>query len=696
MRALTAEAHGGRTDEPPRLESHVVLRQLPTPVRHFVGREPELNRLDELLRSRDSGSKMVAVTGAAGIGKTAMVVHWAYRNIDQFPDGQLYVDLRGFHPAASMSAEEALRYVLDAFQVSPERIPATLDGQAALYRTMLTGRRMLVILDNAAGVDQLLPLLPGGSDCVVVVTSRNQLTGLVAGHGAEPLTLDVLTHAEALQLLGGYLGRERVLAEPGAASILIGRCGRLPLALAIAAAQATVRPKSLLADLTAGLAGDPERLDTLETGDPATSIRATFALSYRAQSERTRRVFRMLGLHPGLDISLSAAASLAGLSVRRLRPLLAALADTHLLAERVPGRYAFHDLLHGYAGELVRARDNDRVRITATRRLLDHYLQTACAAALLLDPYRDPIVLPPPLSGVTREELTTRQQALGWFVAEYRMLGECVGLAARHGFDTHAWQLAWTLSNLVDIRGYWRCLDAGAVHQVALAAARRIGSSAGQAHAHAGLAVSYTHQGRPDDADRHLGRALELFDDLGDSTGSAYVHFVVAWALGARDDHEAALGHCRQALDLFKSAGRQARQAQALNGLGWFHVQLGNHREGIECCLEALDLFRTLGDRTGGAATLNSLARVQHDLGSYTLAIACYEKTIDLLHELGHRYYEAETLNHLATTQRAAGRDEAAHRTWQLAHAMLDELDQQHDADQVQTSRLRTRLAPHT
>jgi tetratricopeptide (TPR) repeat protein len=638
---------------------------------------------------------IVAVTGTAGIGKTATVVHWAHRAIDRFPDGQLYVDLRGFHPVAPMPAEEALRYFLDAFQVSPERIPTSLDGQAALYRTLLAGRKMLIILDNAADVDQLLPLLPGSPGCLVAVTSRNQLTGLVAAHGAEPMRLDLLTHTEAQQLLYGYLGQERMLAEPGAASTLIEYCNRLPLALAITAARATVQPKLPLAVLASALAGDTERLDALETGDPATSIRATFALSHRAQSEGARRIFRMLGLHPGVDISLSAAASLAGLSVRRLRPLLAELTDTHLLAEHAPGRYSFHDLLRGYAGELVRARDNDHVRSTATHRLLDHYLHTAYAAALLLDPYRDPIVLPPPLSRVSREELTTREEALAWFIAEYRVLGAAVSLAADHGFDTHAWQLAWALSNLMDIRGYWRCLDALAIHEVALAAAQRIDSLTGQAHSHAGLTVAYTHQGRSEDADSHLSCALDLFGELGASAGSAYVHFVLAWVLGSRDDYDAAISHCRQALDLLQSTGHQARKAQALNGLGWFRSQLGNHREGLENCLEALDLFQTLGDRTGEAATLNSLARLHHDLGNYSLAIACYEKTIELLHELGHRYYEVETLNRLATSQRAAGRHEAASRTWGHARAMLDELDQLQNPDHVQTSQLRTKLALH-
>jgi len=338
-------------------------RQLPAAVPGFAGREPHLRQLDALAFDPDTGDApatalvITAIDGMAGVGKTALAVHWAHRVADRFPDGQLYVNLRGFDPTGTVvSAAEAIRGFLDAFQIPAQRIPVGLDAQAALYRSLLAGRRMLIVLDNARDAEHVRPLLPGTPGCLVVVTSRNQLTGLVAAEGAHPLALDVLDRAGARELLTRRLGARRVAAEPEAVNEIIDRCARLPLTLALAAARAAARPQVPLTALA-------EQLRTTTGGglaafavdDPATDVRAVFSWSYRTLTPEGARLFRVLGLHPGPDISAPAAASLAGIPVDRVDALLAELTRAHVLAEHAPGRYTFHDLLRAYATDRAHA-----------------------------------------------------------------------------------------------------------------------------------------------------------------------------------------------------------------------------------------------------------------------------------------------------------------------------------------------------
>jgi len=664
--------------------------QLPADVAGFAGRNHHLARLDQLLkRAAEQPTAVVisAIAGTAGVGKTALAVHWAHQASHQFPDGQLYVNLRGFHPTgAVMDPAEAIRGFLDAFGVPPQRIPADPELQAALYRSHLAGKRILVVLDNARDAEQVRPLLPTAGGCLALITSRNQLTGLVAVDGAVPLTLDLLPAAEARQLLTRRLGPERVAAEPDAVDQLITACARLPLALAIVAAHAATRSHLPLGALADQLRTAQDQLDTLSTGDPVTDLRAVFSPSYQQLSPAARRLFRLLGLHPGPDISLPAAASLAGIAPPRIRPLLAELTRANLLTEHTPGRYLLHDLLRAYANEQAHAHDPEPDRHAAIHRVLDHYLNTAYTGAQLLNPHRDPITLIAAQPGVNPERLTDPGQALAWFTAEHQVLLTAVRHAADTGFDTHTWQLAWTLATFLNRHGHWN--DRVATRETALAAAQRSADRPAQAWAHRRLGDALHHLGRDDDAHTHLRHALDLYRQLADHTGQAQTHLDLGSLLNRLGRHREALRHNEHGHDLFRAADHRAGQAYALNAIGWCHAVLGDHQQALTFCQQALGLHRDLDDRLGESATWDSLGYVHHHLGHHAQAITCYQHALDLFRDLGERYGEAVTLTHLGDTQDAAGDPDAAHTAWRHALDILTEL---HHPDATQ---LRAKLNP--
>jgi len=363
-----------------------VPRQLPDAPASFTGRAAELSALSAIAGEPVGLAGTVVVTaigGMAGIGKTALALHWAHQVSNRFPDGQLYAGLRGFDPSGQpATAAEAIRGMLGALGVPADQIPPDLDAQAGLYRTLLTGRRMLIMLDNARDEQQVRPLLPAAEGCLVIVTSRNRLTGLAATHAARLLTVDLLTTGEARALLAARLGRARAAAEPAAISELAELCARLPLALVIVAARAAARPVQPLAALAAELRDASRRLDGLDDRDPATSVRGVFSRSYQQLTPSAARMFRLLGVHPGPDVTAPAAASLAATPLPQASAALAELTATHLITEHSPGRYALHDLVRAYAAEQAHAEESADDLHAATGRLLDHYLHTANPSAL--------------------------------------------------------------------------------------------------------------------------------------------------------------------------------------------------------------------------------------------------------------------------------------------------------------------------
>jgi DNA-binding SARP family transcriptional activator len=672
----------------------VVPQQLPAPPAHFVGRAAELSALTSLLDRAGAGQPgpalITAIDGAAGVGKTALAVHWAHRVADRFADGQLYVNLRGYDPGQPVSASDALAGFLRALGVPAADIPAETGERAALYRSLLAGRRVLVVLDNASDTDQVRPLLLGTPTARVLVTSRNDLAGLIVADGAFPLTLDVLTDADAYRLIAARVGPARLAAEPQAARALVSLCGRLPLALAIAAARAAAHPSFPLTALAAELRDAHGRLDALSTGEPATDVRAVFSWSYDHLPDTAARMFRLLALHPGPHITAEAAASLGALAVSRAHRLLRELTRGHMLTEPAPGRYALHDLLRAYATEQASATDApDDIR-AAIGRVLDHYLHTAHAGALILKPPRPPISLPASAAGVTPERLTSYEQAMAWFAAEHHVLLASVRLAVANGFDIHAWQLPWAMGDYQIRCGHWH--EGIAAQRTAFDAAQRLGDQAGQAVALLMLGVLHGALGDAGQAQACLADSLQRYRQLGDRSGEARVHQSLGTVLDAQGRYADALRHAEQALLLFREIGDRAGQAGALNDVGWWHALLGDYGRAREFSRQALALQHELGNRLGEAIALDSVGYAEHHLGRLAEAAACYERSLGIFRALGQRYCEAATLTNLGDTRQADGDHGAARDSWQQALAILTDLHHR-QADQVR-DRLSRASAP--
>ncbi|MFE4967075.1 BTAD domain-containing putative transcriptional regulator [Streptomyces sp. NPDC056660] len=650
--------------------------QLPMGVSGFTGRGEELARLEDILAAsaeQPSAVVITAVSGTAGVGKTALAVHWARRAQQAFPDGQLYVNLHGFAPGGSAtSPAEAVRGFLDALQVPPARIPAGLEAQVGLYRSLLAGRRVLVVLDNARDAEQVRPLLPGAPGCLALITSRRSLTGLAATEGAQLLTVGMLAPEEARELLIRRLGAARVTADPDAVQEIVGRCAGLPLALAIVAARAAAQPGLPLAALAEELRRADGRLDALDGGEASSEVRAVFSWSYRALGPGPARLFRLLGLHPGPDVALPAVAALAGVPAAHARVLLSELVRGHLLTEEPTGRYAFHDLLRAYAAELVREYDGDDVRRAAAHRLFDHYLHTAHRADVLLTPRPSQAALPAAQPGVTVAELTGHRQAQAWFAAEHQVLLAAVEQAAADGFPGHTWRLASALTTYLDRHGYWRALTAA--HTTALDAARRRGDAAGQAEAHRGLGLAEDRLDRTDEARRHYLRALELFGEVGSHAGQARIHQHLSRMSEAQGRHQEALGHAQDSLSHHRAAGDRAGQSAALNHIGWILAQRGDHEEALTHCRQALDLALETGDLNGQAHIQDSLGYLHHRLGEHAEAVDRYQQALDLFHQTGDRHSEAGGLLCLGDIHDVTGRPYPARAAWAQALAITAEL----------------------
>ncbi|MEU1181134.1 BTAD domain-containing putative transcriptional regulator [Streptomyces sp. NPDC005820] len=686
--ALAAHAAPHAQDTPAALP-HVTPSQLPYDLPLFTGRRAEL---DEVLALFDAelprpGTVVIgAVGGMAGVGKTTLAVHWAHRIADRFPDGQLYVNLRGFDPSgAVLEPGEAVRGFLDALGVPPERVPRGPDAQTALYRSLLAGRRVLVVLDNARDAAHVQPLLPGSPGCLTIVTSRDELPGLVAAHGARSLTLHPFDADQTRAFLVRRLGAARVAAEPRAAGEIGALCAGLPLALACVAARAAAHPHFRLADVAAELREAHGSLDAFARADASVDVSTVFSWSTNAVSPDAARLFRLLALHPGPDVTLPAAAALAGLPERRTRRLLAELTGLHLVAEHSPARYSFHDLLRAHAGELVHEHETETERETALDRLHHHYLHTAHAADRLLAPNSDPLPPPPAPEGARPEPLADDHRALAWLTAEHAVLLAVVATAAASGRPARerlACQLAWSLEPFFDRRGHWH--DALTAQRTALDTARRLADPVLLARGLRGLARIEGRLGLHTRAVPRLEQALDLFTELGDDTGRAHTHRSLGWECDQRGDLPGALHHNQLALALFRALGDRAAQASVLNSVGWYHALLGEYRQALTHCHEALRMLQDLGDRYGQAATWDSIAYAHHHLGRHPHALLGYRNALALLRDLGVPYVEADILTRSGDTHLAMGDQGSAHEAWTQALALLRELGHP-DAEAVET-----------
>jgi len=638
-----------------------VPRQLPAAVRHFVGRTRELAMLSGYLDAEsgaEDGLVISAIAGSAGVGKTALAVHWAHQVADRFPDGQLYVNLRGYDPGAPMPAAEALAGFLRALGVPGRDIPAEADERAAQYRGLLAGRRVLVLLDNAASAEQVRPLLPASSPCVAVVTSRDALAGLVARDGARRLDLELLRPADAEELLTRLIG-ERAAADPEATARLAAQCARLPLALRVAAELAAAQPALALTELVGELADQQRRLDFLQADDdPRTAVRAVFSWSYRHLDAGAARTFRLAGLHPGPDFECYAAAALAGTGLAPAQRLLDLLTRAHLVQRTGPGRYSLHDLLGAYARELSAQAGGEDEQRAALTRLFDYYLHAAATAVDTLYPadhHRRPSV---PEPGTPSAPVTDPAAARAWLDAERASLVAVAARAAASGWAGHATRLAVTLFRYLDTGGHYT--EAVSIYSSAHQAARLTGNRGAEAEALASLGTVELRQGRYEQATGHGLLALAIFRETGDRSGEAQVLHNLGGVALLQGRWEQAADRFEQAAELCRQTGDRYGEARSLINTGIVALQRGRWQEASDHNRRALRLCRAVGDRSGEAYILNSLGIVERRKGRPDSAADYHQLALAIFRETGDRSGEAYALTGLGDVGQRADFHEQA------------------------------------
>jgi DNA-binding SARP family transcriptional activator/DNA-binding XRE family transcriptional regulator len=645
-----------------------IPRQLPPRPRWFTGRERELAALDTAVDTGAGGAVVIsALAGSGGIGKTWLALHWAHRNADRFPDGQLFVDLRGFAPDGQpLPATVAVRGFLDAFGVEASRIPQDLDAQVALYRSLIAERRMMVVLDNAADTAQVTPLLPGTSTCTVLVTSRDRLPGLIASHGARPLTVDVLSDPQAHDLLAARLGAARLAAESASVDELVAWCGGIPLALSIVAGRAEAFPDVPLAELAGQLRDAASRLGVLDEGDPAASLPAVLSWSYAALSTELAEVFGLLGSVPGPDISLPAAASLTGLPVDRAEADLRALRRVSLISEHAPGRWRMHDLVGLYATQ--RAGEDLSVEAieAALRRLVDFYLHSAHHADRLTAPSRRLQVLGPPAEGCTPETVRDNASASAWVATEMHCLTAANQLAFDRGWDLKVVQLTKTMVMF----HRWSCLlqESIAMCALGLAASLRMGDLHLQSNNHTLLGQAYRHAGQWDRSFAHLRQGLALAERIDDAAGQADITHAISALCSARGDYEGALANATRALRTYQELDESPKlQARLHNTIGWTHALLEQYDQAREFCETALRINQEHDDPDGEANVSDSLGYIAHHTGRYAEALDYYGRALAMFQALGNAYQAADAHLAVGDIHAALGDDARARSAWELA-----------------------------
>ncbi|MEJ2854107.1 MULTISPECIES: AfsR/SARP family transcriptional regulator [unclassified Saccharothrix] len=649
-----------------------VPRQLPAAPRHFTGRDAELAALTATLDAAEPGSTTVisAIAGSGGIGKTWLALHWAHRNADRFPDGQLFVDLRGFSPDGEpMHPGVALRGFLQALGVEAGRVPVDPHAQAALFRSLVTDRRMLVVADNARDADQVVPLLPGGGSCTVLVTSRSHLRGLVTGHGAHHLALDVLSDADARALLTSRLGADRV--DDPATAELVRLCGGFPLALGIVASHAQTHPGLALADLAAELRG--LGLGALDDTDPTASLPAVLSWSLDALPPDRARAFALLGTAPGADTGLPAAASLLGLPAPDAEAVLSDLEQASLLTRDAAGRYRLHDLVRRFAAGLAEDRE------PGLRRVVDFYTRTAIAADRLVYPHRasNPFGAPE----VPPSLLPDDAAAMTWFDTEHANLLAAQQTAIAHGWHESVWALAWAVTAYHQLRGHLQVrLD---VWYPALEAAAHLDDPLAGILAHRFLGSALADLPRHEDAVTHLHQALELAARHDVPTEMAHVHRTLAWTWAQSGDERTALEHATEALRLHRSLDQPVWEADALNDVGWLHSRLGDYATARDHCEAALELHRSHRNPRGVATTLDSLGYIEHRSGDHRRSIQHYQEALALRRNVDDTYECANNLDALGHPHLALGEVEQARTVWLEALELYRRQERDLDASRV-------------
>lgn len=641
-----------------------VPQQLPMAPRLFTGRRTALDRMTSLVADGTADTvKILAIGGAAGTGKTSLALWWAHQRRHDFADGQLYLDLRGFSlTGPPLTRAEAMRCLLSAFDVHPAALAADLEAQVGLYRSIVAGKRLLIVLDDARDSADIEALLPGEGSAVVLVTSRQRLGGLVAHRGAVPIALDPLDHDNSRALLALHLGEKRLAAESPAVDQLLARCAGLPLALSIVAARAASHPDFPLTLLSAEMRPPTSPLDVFNAGELTVDLRSVLSSSYHALDEDTAALGCLLGVAPGPDIGLSATAALADLPLRQARTQLDRLDEAYLVDQHVPGRYRMHDLTTVYATERVAVQLGPDHVDAALRRVVEFYLLTARLGDELLDPPMQPIPVHDVASSVTPEPLRDRADALAWFTVEHRCLLAAQQLAVARGWAEAVWQLAWSLDSFHNNRGHLR--DNVDAWELAHGTAAALGDPAVAALIERYLGRAYARIGRHADGVRHLTAALSFAANHHDIAGQAHCHYSLSWAYELQENDDRALAHASQALTLFRAKGNQVWENRMLTMVGWYHARLGNHCEARTRCDEALWAHRKLGDRQGEIDALDTLGYVAHHVHDERHAVELFAEAITLCREVGHSYALADVLNHLGQSQTVLGQQARARDAW--------------------------------
>lgn len=524
--------------------------QLPRDLSTFVGRHSELRQLNSLINEGKSpeGPAVTALLGMAGVGKTALAMHWAHQIRDQFSDGQVYLNLRGHDPTEPlMDPGEALRTVLEAFSVPASQIPAGLEARAALYRSVLSGQRVLIVLDNVHDAEQVRPLLPGSAGCRVLLTSRNQLTSLAVIDGAHLLAIEPLSDSDAQALLARRLGAHRLAQEAAAVEQIVQACAGLPLALSVVAARAAPEfPLSVVADRLRAAQG---RLDAFDGGDETANLRSLLAGSYRYLSPGAARLFRLLPLLPGPDFASCVVAGLAGIGQLDADSPMFELRRANLINETKPGLYTMHELHRAYACELSLSYDTDEERRRALRGLSEHCLHPAHRADRLLSQFgEDHRTWRPSRSPVAPDDLPAHHDALDWFTAQHQGLRYALGPAAGDGVDQSLRQLAWTFESFLEGDDYPR--DSRIAHRIRPTQEEQPHHPAGQAVCHGCLAYAYGQLGRHHDAELHARQALALYQEIGHRIGQAHSYRLLSWVLDRQGRYSEALAQAQLASEL--------------------------------------------------------------------------------------------------------------------------------------------------
>lgn len=663
-------------------------RQLPAAPGLFAGRATELATLSTAATTApESGATVVicAIGGAGGVGKTALALHWAYQQLHRFPDGQLYVNLRGFDPSGQpASARDAVRGFLVGLGVDPATLSEDLDVQVARYRSLVAGRRMLIILDNSIDVDQVTPLLPGSPNCAVLITSRRQLTGLTL-YGARLLDLDVLPESDARTLLANHLGAQRLAAEPEAVAELLAMCEGLPLAIAIVAARAQHHPDFPLAVLAEDLRDASTRLVGFDAGNPHANLRAVLFWSVRTLSPSAARLFGLLGIAPGPDIGVPAAASLIDKPDGQVQVLLRELEQASLVKQHQPGRYRMHDLIRLYATTTVHEELAEDVRKLALGRVADFYIHTAYNGHLVLTPrasYRRSIPLDPPTPGTETLAFSDVATALAWFDAEYPCLLAVHDYALRHGWHQAVWNVAWTLAPFHYWRGHTH--DQLAVWQSVLAVADHLPESEARIMAHRLIGDAYAGLEQHDQAIKHLRQALSLAEGHRNPIQEAAVHSTFAWAWNHLGESQRALEHATHALNLFRTLNDSVSEARTLGGMGYMAADIDDYNSARTYCRAALALHRRHEDTEGEAGTLDSLGYLDYRTGHHNEAVHHYRQSIALYTDSGNLYEVAEVLDRLGHPYAALGQYDQVNAVWRESIALYQQQGRTEDAARIQ------------